>query len=174
VWMFYVLFAVGMFGTAMEEIAWGQKLLRFPTPQYWSQINAQHEVTLHNLTPIQGHTEYFRLTFCVGAIVGLLAGRSARFALVSVSPLLWSWLILMTGITAIDTVNDYQKLGGNLDAYISRFSEVIELMIAMVGCLYVRLNAEAYSRLREHGQQRLKVDVTPRRDSGVIPPQPAN
>jgi hypothetical protein len=152
IWAFYILFGVGMFLAGMEEIAWGQQILRFPTPAFWAEINAQHETTLHNLGPLQGHSEYFRLVFCLGAVVGLLAGRFRVFALVAVPPLLWSWLLLMTGITLVDTLNDFYPIEPYFDRYVNKFSEVIELMIAMVGCLYVRLNYEAY--LAEKGGMR--------------------
>src|SRR5262249_21170328 len=108
------------------------------------QINAQHETTLHNLQPLQGHSEFFRLAFCFGAIVGLLAGRLPVLRRVAVPPLLWAWLALMTPFTIIDTLNDYYPMQQAFDDYVNQFSEVIELMIGMVGCLYIRLNAEAY------------------------------
>jgi hypothetical protein len=107
VWLFYLIFSAGMFFIAGEEIAWGQKFIQFQTPDYWSGINAQHETTLHNLAPLQGHSEYFRLVFCVGCIIGLLAGRVRIFARVAASPLLWSWLAVMTPLVVVDTINDY-------------------------------------------------------------------
>ena len=38
---------------AMEEISWGQKIFYWETPEFWRNINYQHETTLHNLNPIQ-------------------------------------------------------------------------------------------------------------------------
>jgi len=143
-WSFYLLFAVGMFLVAMEEIAWGQQLLRFPTPAFWSELNAQDETTLHNLGSLQGNSEYFRLAFCLGGLVGLLAGRYRPFALIAVSPLLWSWLTIMTAITVLDAANDLHQVKSFFDRYVNKFSEAVELAIATVGVLYVRLNAETY------------------------------
>jgi hypothetical protein len=31
-----------------EEVSWGQQLLHWTTPEYWSQVNDQHETNLHN------------------------------------------------------------------------------------------------------------------------------
>ena len=39
---------------------------------------------------------------------------------------------------------DVQFFRELFDDYVNQFSEVIELMTGMVGCLYIRLNAEAY------------------------------
>lgn len=140
----YFFFAVGMFLVAMEEIAWGQHLLRFQTPAFWSEINVQRETTLHNVEGLQGKSEYFRLAFCLGGLVGLLAGRFRRFSLIGVSPLLGSWLAIMTGFTVIDVVNDHYWIQPDFDRYTNKFSEAVELAIATVGVLYVRLNVETY------------------------------
>jgi len=145
VWSFYIFFAAGMFFIAGEEIAWGQQFLHFHTPEYWSKINAQHETTLHNVGGLQGHSEYFRLVFCLGCLVGFLAGRFRPLALVAVPPLLWSWLGLMAAFVLLDTSNDFLSIQPDFDRYVNKFSEVVELMISAVACLYVRLNAEAYA-----------------------------
>jgi len=34
---------------AGEEISWGQRILNFTPPEFWSQLNRQGELTLHNL-----------------------------------------------------------------------------------------------------------------------------
>ncbi len=143
-WSFYILFAVGMFLVAMEEIAWGQQFLRFETPAFWSEINAQRETTLHNVVGLHHHSEYFRLAFCLGGLAGLLVGRFWSFSLIAVSPLLWSWIAIMTGFTVLDVANDYYPIHPGIDRYVNKFSEVVELAIATVGVLYVRLNSEAY------------------------------
>lgn len=35
---------------AGEEISWGQQILKWNTPEYWSSINDQNETNLHNTT----------------------------------------------------------------------------------------------------------------------------
>ena len=48
-------FAAGAFFVAGEEISWGQRLLGIATPEALSEVNIQHEITLHNtylLTPV--------------------------------------------------------------------------------------------------------------------------
>ena len=138
-----------MFLVAMEEIAWGQQILRFPTPAFRSEINAQRETTLHNVGSLHTHSEYFRLAFRIGGLTGLLAGRFRPFALIAVSPLLWSWLTIMTSSRSSTPSTDFYPVKSNFDLYVNKFSEVIELMIATVGCLYVRLNSEVYLKAKQ-------------------------
>ena len=42
------LFTLGSFYIAGEEMSWGQQLLHWNTPEFWNQINDQHETNLHN------------------------------------------------------------------------------------------------------------------------------
>ena len=138
---FYVLFTVGMFLTAGEEIAWGQKIFFFKTPAFWEPYNAQHELTLHNYNTLQGHSEYIRLIFCTGALIGLILGRLERFQSVAVPPVLWPWVLVMLGHVILDTLNDSFPTRPELDHFINKFSEVTEMMIAMTAYFYLRLNA---------------------------------
>lgn len=50
----YLLLAVLMFICAGEEISWGQRIFGWGTPEGWSEMNAQAETNLHNLTVIEG------------------------------------------------------------------------------------------------------------------------
>lgn len=45
----YLLFGVGLIFVAGEEIAWGQRLFDFGTPEGLRAINRQNEVTIHNI-----------------------------------------------------------------------------------------------------------------------------
>jgi hypothetical protein len=42
---FYLLFSVGLLFAAMEELAWGQQLLRYETPPLLEEVNKQDEAT---------------------------------------------------------------------------------------------------------------------------------
>ena len=68
---FYTIFSLGLIFTGMEEIAWGQWFFRFKTPEVLREINMQKEMTLHNIRGLQGHSEYFRLLFGVGGLIGV-------------------------------------------------------------------------------------------------------
>ena len=52
--LFYLL-SLGLFFIAMEEISWGQRILRFNLPGFFQKHNVQGELTIHNLEAIQYH-----------------------------------------------------------------------------------------------------------------------
>jgi hypothetical protein len=45
----YVVITLGLFAVAGDEIAWGQRLLGVPSPEYFQVNNVQNEITFHNL-----------------------------------------------------------------------------------------------------------------------------
>jgi capsular polysaccharide biosynthesis protein len=49
----YLLFALGCFFTAGEEVSWGQRIIGYGTPESLEQVNEQEEVTIHNIGSIQ-------------------------------------------------------------------------------------------------------------------------
>lgn len=68
----YALLAAGFFVIAMEEISWGQRLFGFATPQVIEHLNAQGEMTLHNMRAIPLHEAY--IFVCLyGAFARLIA-----------------------------------------------------------------------------------------------------
>lgn len=53
---------------AGEEISWGQHLLKWSTPEYWAQINDQHETNFHNTSSWLDQKP--RLLLLLGVVVG--------------------------------------------------------------------------------------------------------
>lgn len=49
---FFLLLSLLLLLGSLEEIAWGQRLIGFPTPPVINKINVQHEATIHNLEPV--------------------------------------------------------------------------------------------------------------------------
>lgn len=49
VFWFLILSAAACFYIAGEEQSWGQHFFGWQTPDYWAQINRQHETNLHNV-----------------------------------------------------------------------------------------------------------------------------
>ena len=145
---FYVLFSVGLLFIAMEEVAWGQRLLGFETPPSLKEINRQDETTVHNIGPLQGRTEFMRLAFGLGGLLGVLASSRQRFQKVGAPVILLPWFLIIILLTAPDLYADYFRIRGHLDSYVSRLSELVELMIGISACLYVWLNARALSYRR--------------------------
>jgi hypothetical protein len=52
----YVAFGFGCFFIAGEEIAWGQRIFGFETPERLEELNEQEEVTVHNIDLVQQFT----------------------------------------------------------------------------------------------------------------------
>ena len=145
VWGFFALFAFGLLWTGIEEIAWGQTLLGYRTPELMHSINAQDEMTLHNVYGLQGHSEWFRLAFGLGGLVGLALVRSRRYRAVATPRLLVPWLLVIVVSSAIDELNDRVSLGGTLDFAINTLSETVEMLIGMAGFLYVWVHFTRWS-----------------------------
>jgi len=149
---FYLVFAVLLLLTAMEEISWGQWFFHFHTPDSISRINTQHEFNLHNLKGMGGHTEFLRLAFGLGGFVGIALWRWPAFRSVAVPPrVLWSWFAVITAFAAADLFCDYHGLDAPFASAMDVMSEVVELMIAMAAVLYLwmkRQQQDVASRAR--------------------------
>lgn len=66
----YALLALGMLFVAGEEISWGQRLLGLQTPAELDAINAQHEISVHNIFG-------FHQAFIYAAMLGGLYGAAS-------------------------------------------------------------------------------------------------
>jgi hypothetical protein len=136
----YVAFSVGLFVTAMEEIAWGQRLLGFEAPESFRSINRQGETTLHNISALHGRSEWLRFVFGLGGIVGVWLSFRPALAGIGAPVILLPWFLLTVTHAAIDPYNDFFPIQARFDSTMQRTSEVVELLIAMVAFLYVLLN----------------------------------
>jgi hypothetical protein len=52
----YLAFGLGCFLVAGEEIAWGQRIIGYGTPERLEEINEQRETTVHNIDLVQHFT----------------------------------------------------------------------------------------------------------------------
>ena len=143
-WMvFYLAFSLFLLLTAMEEISWGQWFVHFHTPESIARINTQQEFTLHNLKGLGGNTVWLRLAFGVGGFAGMALGLfPAAFRAVAVPPKLWAWFLVITAFALGDLVTDFVGSGSPVAALFEVMSEVVELLIAAVACLYLWLKAK--------------------------------
>jgi len=145
---FYTVFSLGLFVVAMEEIAWGQKLLGFDTPAVLHGLNRQDETTLHNMPGMHGRTEILRLAFGLGGIAGLFLSASRRLRPIATPRLLWPWFVVITAHAGIDYYADLVRIDHDFDFLIRRTSELVELLIGAAGFLYILLN---WARLAREG-----------------------
>ncbi|MEA2734627.1 MAG: hypothetical protein QOE14_1078 [Humisphaera sp.] len=147
--IFYIVFALGMFVIGMEEIAWGQSLLGFQTPQAWAEMNAQHETTLHNLSGFQGHNDILRFAFGAGGLVGIaLAPLLPRFRALWPHRVLVLWFLIIAACSAVQLYVDAMPNGPLVRPLekLGRLAEVIELLISIAAVLYLWINRRQLAR----------------------------
>ncbi len=138
---FYLGFSLLLFLTAMEEVSWGQWFFRFQTPEAVARINTQQEFTLHNLKGVGGNTVWLRLAFGVGGLVGIALAYIPTFRVVAVSPKLWAWFVVIIAFALGDLVTDFVGSGSPVAALFEVMSEIVELLVAAVACLYLWLKS---------------------------------
>jgi hypothetical protein len=141
---FYALFSIGLILTAMEEIAWGQQFWNFKTPASLKELNAQGETTIHNIRGLHGHTEFFRLSFGLGGLIGVWLSRHPTAYKIGAPIILLTWFLVIAAHSAIDVFNDIFPIQKEFDAVISKLAELVELLIAIAGFLYLRINAAKF------------------------------
>lgn len=139
---FYFVFSLGLLFTAMEEVAWGQQFWAFETPMPLQEINMQGETTIHNIRGLHGRTEFFRLAFGFGGLIGICLAFSDRFRIISPSFVLLTWFLVITAHAAVDVLNDFIPIQKEFDALVNKMAELVELLIAGAGFLYLWLNAK--------------------------------
>jgi hypothetical protein len=147
IWVFYLVFALGLIFLAGEETSWGQDFYRYRTPGLFQRWNEQGDVTLHNLGGMNGRNHFLRLAFGLGGLIGLLAWKSERFRDIAPPRVLqaWFWLIAAKSVLDIFLIS---SAGKTMPSYIiSELSEVIEMLVAVAGLLYVWLNGRRLARL---------------------------
>jgi hypothetical protein len=135
---FFVLFGIGVFFTAMEEIAWGQTFFHFDTPTLFVD-NLQDQTTLHNMPGIQGHNGLLRLGFGLGGLIGIALARVPRLARMATPRVLLSWFLTITALQVIDVYLAFRPAGTRIDLINEQMDEVVEMMIGFAAFLYVWL-----------------------------------
>ena len=71
--LLYLFFAIAILFILLEEVSWGQRILKFQTPAYMVEHNTQNEFSIHNLKGPQSliHQIYIAIGL-LGAFSGLL------------------------------------------------------------------------------------------------------
>lgn len=141
VWGFFLLFSLGMLFVGMEELAWGQKLFGFDTPAMMERVNEQHEMTLHNLPGLHGHSEMMWAAFGAGGLLGVFIKRWRAFEKIAPPGVLVPWFVMILAVALPSIWNEFGSIERRVDLLIGRMDEFSEMLIAMAGCLYVWLCA---------------------------------
>lgn len=143
----YLIIALGAFFVAGEEIAWGQRIFGWSTPETLEAVNSQQETTLHNIS--NAHPIFVYATMLVG-LYGVLV------------PLLWikrnkdlSSLLVHLLIPPLCLISSFMipfgyrfsRLALGIDAFfpdyifvITKFSEVSEVCLYFAVMVFALLN----------------------------------
>ena len=141
---FYLVFALGLLVIAAEEVAWGQWFLGFETPTAIENINTQGELTLHNYEGFNDHLEIFPLTSGLAGLIGIWLNKTRNYRQLGASYALLSWFVIITLISAIDLFQDFVVIQDQLDDLINFLDEVIEMLVAIAGFLYIWINQKRF------------------------------
>lgn len=149
VWIFYLVFAIGLLWTAGEVNAWGQKIFDYRTP-HWMQIrNAQHQMTLHNMYGWQNHNHWLRTAFALGGFIGIGLQKNPRYAKIAAPTILFSWFFVI----AIKCGLDFWTKSFPSDSpwawimfqwIVNRTSKIVKLMIGITALIYLWLNSRKW------------------------------
>lgn len=129
-WFFWIM-AVAMAFVAFEEVAWGQWLIGFDTPEPLEELNRQGELTLHNIGPLNGKSELPRVVFGLGGLVGIWMARFRRIRPIAPPAVLASWFVTVLAMATPDLLNDIRGVTSELSVVFDFLSELLELLIAM-------------------------------------------
>jgi len=75
----YSIISLGMLFVGLEEIAWGQVLFGWKTPENIAAVNAQNQTTLHNLEFFQNYLDLNLFLVSVGLLIFVLWRPSTRW-----------------------------------------------------------------------------------------------
>ena len=75
----YAIISFGMFFVGLEEIAWGQVLFGWKTPENIAAVNAQNQTTIHNLKFFQNHLDLNLFLFSALILILVLWRPSVGF-----------------------------------------------------------------------------------------------
>ncbi|GAA4889478.1 hypothetical protein GCM10023311_11910 [Flaviramulus aquimarinus] len=142
--------AIVFFFIAMEEIAWGQQFFNFETPENFKKINAQDELTLHNINGLQGESEIFRLAFGLAGLVGLFLNKNRVLSPIAFPFMLSSYLLVIISISVFDVYDDFYPVSSNISIGVQRLSELIEMLIGFTALLYILLLIRKIQPVEKH------------------------
>jgi len=134
---FYALFAFFAFVVAMEEISWGQQFFKFSTPEALKGLNAQGELTLHNLN---GHNSSSDLVvFGVAGLFGYVLSVFPVFRKITPPLVMLPWFLLIALAAATDWLTDQSDIEQVHVYVIAWIGEVTEMMIGLACAIFLWL-----------------------------------
>ncbi|HDH03850.1 MAG TPA: hypothetical protein ENH15_06365 [Actinobacteria bacterium] len=136
---FFLVFGLGAFIVALDEIAWGQVLV--DVAQGSSGVEAT--TGFGELSGLRERAEAFRVAFSVIGIFGALYLPRTVLRFAAPSRTLLPWFAVIGAASLVDLIGDFVDLGSRTLDFLQRASELTEMMIAVVAVLYL------YERARD-------------------------
>jgi hypothetical protein len=149
IWLFYLIFAIGLLWTAGEVNAWGQKIFDYHTPSWMHARNAQHQMTLHNMYGWQNRNHWLRTAFAIGGFVGIALQRFPRYRRIAAPAILFSWFFVIAVKCALDFwtksfPNDSPWDWIMFQWIVNRTSKIVKLMVGITALIYLWLNSRKW------------------------------
>jgi hypothetical protein len=157
IWLFYLIFGIGLIWTAGETSAWGQQVLGYRTPGWMQARNAQGQMTLHNMYGWQDHNHWLRTVFALGGFIGVLLSRSPRYRKIAAPAILFSWFLAIAIKCGLDfwTKSFPTGIEWHWEMFkwiVNRTSKVAKMLVGIAAFLYVWLNGRLVGR-QPHGER---------------------
>lgn len=143
--IWHLILGLGFLFIFFEEISWGQRILKFDTPDYVMKVNAQREFNVHNSFGFAADHIYIVGVLFYGAVVPILANRSKLFhRLFDMAGLPIASLGLAVGFALASALHDW-TLYSVLPKTHLRIAETRELLCAL-GFLLLMIEARSLGR----------------------------
>jgi hypothetical protein len=160
--LFFMLFAIVFFFAAGEEIAWGQRILKYSIPLAIEAINAQNEVTVHNLNIFQHNNGdsgilssikslinfnhifiLFWMTFCILLPFADMYSRKFRSLFKKISiPIIsiWFGILFLFNELLCKTLELYMSASGAQNLRIYEIKESLWAFLVLLFSIYLLLH----------------------------------
>lgn len=134
--LLFLYVALGAFFIAGEEIAWGQRIFGWETPETLQEINVQNETTLHNIS--WAHTPFIWAALLAGMYGTILPLLKVAWPKLSTSKLGWLLIpplclvpafVMPFGYRFVRLLMPLEEWYPRLEFPITKFSEVTEVSL---------------------------------------------
>lgn len=129
------IFGAGWLFAGMEEVSWGQSFLNFASPAGWQRFNAQDEINLHNLAPVQSYHSLMLFVIAVAGILFVLFTDRWMPVLRFPGPARMC-LAITSIVSTLDLITDHVSFGQGPDFVIGMLQEVNEMVLALGGLMF--------------------------------------
>ena len=132
---FFAAFGAVAILVAGDELAWGQVVVDLF--REGAAAAAQAERGLHELSALREHIALVRLGFAVLGIAAVFITHGSRLRFIKAPTELLPWLVVIGAVSLLELIGDLASLGAQFTDFLTRASELTEMMIGVVVLLYI-------------------------------------